>query len=77
MADSAAFGTAIFDYTPGNGLNNCGYLQTAREASKFVDVYEYEFADRDAPAVTANPGFEMPQNTMSGLRAGSWLDGAK
>jgi para-nitrobenzyl esterase len=55
----AALGTVMSDFTPGNGLNNCIYLQTARFASKFVDVYEYEFADRNAPAVTADPGFEM------------------
>jgi para-nitrobenzyl esterase len=47
------------DFTPGNGLNNCIYLQTAKLASKFVTVYEYEFADRNAPPVTPNPGFEM------------------
>ncbi len=54
-----AFGTVMSDYTPGNGLNNCIYLETARAAAKFVEVYEYEFADRDAPPVTNNPGFEM------------------
>jgi para-nitrobenzyl esterase len=56
---ATALGTVMSDYCPGNGLNNCIYLQTAKAASKFVDVYEYEFADRDAPPVTANPGFEM------------------
>jgi para-nitrobenzyl esterase len=55
----AAPGTAMSDFTPGNGLNNCIYLQTAKLASKFVTVYEYEFADRNAPPVTPNPGFEM------------------
>jgi para-nitrobenzyl esterase len=55
----SAFGTVMSDYTPGNGLNNCVYLETAQAASAFVKVYEYEFADRDAPPVTADPGFEM------------------
>jgi para-nitrobenzyl esterase len=56
---ASAFGTVMSDYTPGNGLNNCIYLETARAAAKFVEVYEFEFADRDAPPVTKNPGFEM------------------
>jgi para-nitrobenzyl esterase len=56
---AAAFGTVMSDFTPGNGLNNCIYLQTAKFAAKFVPVYEYEFADRAAPPVTADPGFEM------------------
>jgi len=56
---ASAFGTVMSDYTPRNGLNNCIYLETAKVAAKFVQVYEYEFADRDAPPVTNNPGFEM------------------
>jgi para-nitrobenzyl esterase len=55
----SALGTVMSDYTQNNGLNNCVYLQTAKAAAKFVEVYEYEFADRDAPPVTTNPGFEM------------------
>jgi para-nitrobenzyl esterase len=44
---------------PGNGLNGCIFLQTAREASRYVPVYQYEFADPAAPPVTADPGFAM------------------
>jgi para-nitrobenzyl esterase len=55
----SALGTALTDFTPSNGLNYCGYLETARLATKYVPTYQYEFADRAAPDVTANPGFEM------------------
>ncbi|MDB5657019.1 MAG: Carboxylesterase, type [Tardiphaga sp.] len=56
---AAALGSVMSDFTPSNGLNNCLYLKTGTLASKYVSVYEYEFADRAAPDVTANPGFEM------------------
>jgi para-nitrobenzyl esterase len=56
---SSALGSVMSDFRPDNGLNNCVYLQTARAASKYIKVYEYEFADAAAPAVTPDPGFEM------------------
>jgi para-nitrobenzyl esterase len=34
-------------------------LQTAKLLRKSVPVYEFVFADRNAPPVTADPGFEM------------------
>jgi para-nitrobenzyl esterase len=55
----SALGTILTDFTPSNGLNYCGYLETARLVSAYVPVYQYEFADRAAPDVTTNPGFEM------------------
>jgi para-nitrobenzyl esterase len=55
----SALGTLLSDFTPNNGLNNCLFLQTAKLASRYVKVYEYEFADALAPPVTPNPGFEM------------------
>jgi len=56
---AAALGTAQSDFREDVGLNNCIYLQTAKLAREHVKVYEYVFADRDAPPVTKNPGFEM------------------
>ena len=55
----AALGSVLSDYNPAVALNNCGFLQTAETASRFVKVYEYEFADPHAPPVTTDPGFEM------------------
>ena len=55
----SALGTVMTDFSPTNGLNYCGYLETARLARTYTPVYQYEFADRAAPDVTTNPGFEM------------------
>lgn len=54
-----ALGAALSDFNPGVGLNACIFLQTAREASRYIPVYQYEFADPAAPPVTTDPGFAM------------------
>ena len=46
---ATALGTAMSDYMPGGGLNACLFLRTAWMASRFVPVYQYEFADDAAP----------------------------
>jgi para-nitrobenzyl esterase len=55
----AALGSVISDFLASNGINNCQFLRTAELAGQYVPVYEFEFADRDAPPVMDNPGFEM------------------
>ena len=54
-----ALGSVMSDFNPSVGLNNCIYLEQGKLMRKRVPVYELVFGDRDAPPVTADPGFEM------------------
>jgi para-nitrobenzyl esterase len=54
-----ALGSVMSDFMPVVGLNNCLFLRTAWLASRWVPVYEYEFADPDAPPTMNNPGMEL------------------
>ncbi len=56
---AAAVGRVQSDFTPGNSLNNCIFLESAHWLSQKTHVYEYEFTDAEAPPVMDNPGFEM------------------
>lgn len=58
-AAPSALGTVESDFMPGAPLSNCHYLEMAAQASRYVPVYEYEFADRHAPPEMDDPGFEM------------------
>jgi para-nitrobenzyl esterase len=55
----SALGTVESDFLSGGALNNCSYLEMGQQASRYVPLYEYEFADRRAPPVMDDPGFEM------------------
>ena len=55
----SALGTVQSDFMPGGALANCLYLQAGADASRFVPLYEYEFADRHAPPEMDDPGFEL------------------
>lgn len=55
----AALGTVLSDFLPGGGLSNCLYLRGGRLASRYTPTFEYEFADRGAPPVMPDPGFEL------------------
>jgi para-nitrobenzyl esterase len=54
-----ALGSAMSDFMPSGGLNGCLFVRTAWLASRFVPVYQYEFADDAAPPVMNDPGFEL------------------
>ncbi len=54
-----ALGTVWSDFRPDVGINNCIYLQTSKLLRKSVPVYQFVFADSEAPPVTSDPGFEM------------------
>ena len=54
-----ALGSAMSDFMPAGGLNSCLFLRTAWLASRWVPVYQYEFADDAAPPVMNDPGIEL------------------
>jgi para-nitrobenzyl esterase len=56
---ATALGSVWSDFRSDVGINHCIYLETAKLARAHAPVYQFVFSDRDAPPVTANPGFEM------------------
>jgi para-nitrobenzyl esterase len=59
LSAASRLGTLWTDFHPNNGLNVCLFLRAAQLASRYVKVYQYEFADPHAPDVVENPGIQM------------------
>lgn len=61
------FGTMISDYNPLVAINNCLYLHSANVFSRFMPVWEFEFADRNAPVM----GVGVPKDAKIDFQLGA------
>ena len=66
-------GTAVSDYNPAAGINNCTYLQTSNaiknnHGGRYVanPIYQFEFADPDAPVCGVGIAEPCPPFAMTG-----------
>lgn len=48
---ASGLGSMFSDYTPSVGLSNCTYLRTASAFSAVMPLYQWEFADPNAPVL--------------------------
>ena len=59
----AVLGTAMTDFMPGIGIGTCLQLHTGETMGRYTDLWQWEFADRDAPVLGVgitrepDPGF--------------------
>lgn len=61
------YGAMISDYNPYIALNNCLYLHSANVFARFMPVWEFEFADRNAPVI----GVGVPKNAKIDFQLGA------
>jgi len=61
----AVLGTAMTDFMPSIGIGTCLQLHTGETMARYTNLWQWEFADRDAPVLGVgitpepNPGFLM------------------
>lgn len=51
IVDGGAVGSMLSDYSPAAGINNCDYVRTASVFGAQTPLYQWEFADPDAPVL--------------------------
>ena len=61
---AATLGSLLSSYNPRIAINNCLYLRSAEAYAPYGPVWQFEFADRDAPVMGVgmlppDPGFEL------------------
>jgi para-nitrobenzyl esterase len=69
LSSASWLGTIWSDFHPDIGLNVCLFLRGAQLASKYVTVYQYEFADPDAPDVVKHPVTEEKMIKMGAVHS--------
>jgi len=68
-----AFGEVLSDYNPQLGINNCLYLETSdtilRTKSRKNPIYQFEFADANAPVCNVSIGAPCPPFNLGAVHS--------